>query len=319
MNTKKKISIIVPIYNVERYITRCINSILDQAFTNYELILVNDGSTDSSLNICNSFADLDCRIKVYTKPNGGLSDARNFGLKYATGDYVCFIDSDDFVEANYLLDLYERITSDKTEVAICEYFLVNEDGKKYSKVSLNESKIRQIGTGKDVLQHLYEKNNVANIVAWNKLYKRTLFDNHRFEKGRLFEDEYMIVPLFWDVQSVSFVNKPLYDYVQRTGSITNSPLDEKKINDQMVFKKNRITFFENKSNYFCRLATYDYKNWIIELLSQNEHKLTEHYKKLLRKEYISYIKFSDIKSPKQFLKDILVLININWIVRIHKI
>ena len=116
---KELISIIVPIYKVEKYIAKCIESLIEQTYSTYEIILVNDGSTDNSLEICNSFKKRDKRIKVYTKENGGLSDARNYGLKKAVGSYICFIDSDDWVDNDFIEVLYNLLKKNKCDISIC--------------------------------------------------------------------------------------------------------------------------------------------------------------------------------------------------------
>ena len=116
------ISIIVPVYNVEKYLDRCIQSILVQSFKKFELVLINDGSTDNSLKICQKYREEDNRIVLISQPNKGLSAARNTGLENIHGEYVCFIDSDDFVEKNYLRSLYNNLEKNKADISICEYF-----------------------------------------------------------------------------------------------------------------------------------------------------------------------------------------------------
>ena len=125
---KVKISVIVPIYNVEKWLSKCINSILAQNFKDFELILINDGSTDNSEKICYKFLDHDNRVKYFYKKNGGLSSARNLGIKKATGKYIVFIDSDDYVDKNYLQYLYESVSKNNSQVAICNFNLVDEKG-----------------------------------------------------------------------------------------------------------------------------------------------------------------------------------------------
>ena len=122
------ISVIVPVYNVEKWLDRCINSILLQSFKNFELLLVNDGSTDNSIEICNNYLKSDERISVFNKKNGGLSDARNYGLSYAKGKYIVFVDSDDYIQENYLFELYHGIHDNDAEVAVCGYNTVTETG-----------------------------------------------------------------------------------------------------------------------------------------------------------------------------------------------
>ena len=128
IKSNPEISIVVPVFNVEKFLKKCIESIISQSFSNFEVLLVNDGSTDGSLDICLQYTKIDDRVKVINKKNGGLSDARNAGIKYATGKYICFIDSDDFIEKEYLQKLYKNIVKYNSDVSMCEYFITDENG-----------------------------------------------------------------------------------------------------------------------------------------------------------------------------------------------
>lgn len=210
---KPKISIIVPVYNVENHLTRCIDSILNQSFEKFELILVNDGSNDDSLNICKKYLNIDERIKLVSQSNKGLSAARNTGLKYASGNYICFIDSDDFVEKDYLFLLLSNIEKFNSDISMCEYYLTDDKGKQYSVEKLNEPKDVSVLSGKETFSYFYKENYVPNVVAWNKIYTRGLFDNVKYNEGSYFEDEFIALSLFYEAKKVSFVRTPLYDYV----------------------------------------------------------------------------------------------------------
>lgn len=141
---KDLVSVVIPIYNVEKYLRKCIETVIDQTYTNIEIILVNDGSTDNSLQICNQFKEKDKRIKVINKKNGGLSDARNVGIKNAQGKYICFIDSDDFISEKYIEELHNLIVENKAQIAVCGFENVNEFGKSISKKEI----ISQVISGK---------------------------------------------------------------------------------------------------------------------------------------------------------------------------
>ena len=234
------ISVIVPIYNVQNELSRCIDSIIKQSYQKMELILVDDGSTDESLEICQRYANKDNRIKLYSKVNGGLSDARNFGLKYAVGDYVAFIDSDDYVESNYLEKLYTSVTEKKADVAVCAFNEVDTKENFIKTVNFPNELYGDEISGRELLKLVFARNGYTFIVAWNKLYKRELFDKVQFEKGKLHEDEYINFPLFWDVKRVSVVNESLYNYVQRTGSITNSKYSQRRFDSLFEFHQRRI-------------------------------------------------------------------------------
>ena len=168
-----QISIIVPVYNVEKYLSRCIDSILNQTFDDFELILIDDGSPDHSGAICDDYAKKDNRILVIHKENGGLSDARNAGINIASGEYIMFVDSDDYISKDMCEILYQRIIKDKSDMALCSVRGVNEEGEEIEKGTfivddrLLEEKDKFLGLG--------EANACAYIVAWNKLFKKFLW------------------------------------------------------------------------------------------------------------------------------------------------
>lgn len=308
---KVKISVIVPIYNVEQYLVKCINSILNQTFKDFELILVNDGSTDSSLSICKNYLKKDNRIKIINKKNGGLSEARNYGLDKAIGKYVCFIDSDDFVEQNYLSELYYTIKQSNSDITICEFNTVNEKYQRIDTVCLNEPQTVKQTSGKDVVKYLYEDNSIANVVAWNKLYKRSLFNNLKYEAGRFFEDEYMIVPILWEAKSVSFVRKPLYDYLQRPDSIMHTSLTGKKIKDTIDFQKQRIKFFHSVNRVdFEKKAIQNYRYSIIKMMMDDNCKANPKLKKELQSDFRKYRFSINENSLVENVKNILGYIDI---------
>ncbi|RTZ18816.1 glycosyltransferase, partial [Streptococcus pneumoniae] len=214
------ISIVVPVYNVEKYLKKSIESILNQTYQNIEILLVDDGSTDSSGKICESFSKVDPRIRVFHKENGGLSDARNFGIEQMKGQYVAFIDSDDYISKDYVWKLYSSIKNNDSEVSICSFLLVDEKGEKIKDELLDSGKICL--TGQQILEKVLTADGYRYVVAWNKLYRSTLFEKLKFKKGMLYEDEFLNYPLFWDCKRVSIVEEPLYLYVQRKGSIVQS-------------------------------------------------------------------------------------------------
>ena len=314
---KAKISVIVPVYNVEYYLVRCIESILNQSFKDFELILVNDGSTDDSLNICKKYADIDRRIKLITQPNKGLSAARNTGLKSANGSYICFVDSDDFVEKDYLFLLLSNIEKYKSDISMCEYYLTDDMGKKYSVERFNEPSDVSVLSGKETFTYFYKDKYVPNVVAWNKIYRKYLFDNIKYNEGYYFEDELIALPLFYKAKKVSFVRIPLYNYVQRKGSITNSPLSLKKIQDKTFLLKERINFFKkNKDKAMYKSAVQQYKNWLVDIKKFNINDIDN---SKLQLEYRKYFGIRSNNSLKLVVKDIIGFINLNIISRLAQI
>ena len=216
------LSIIVPIYNVEQYVDRCIQSILNQTYQNLEIILVDDGATDCSGAIADSYAAKDKRIKVFHKENGGLSDARNYGLEHVTGDYILFIDSDDFIVNIMCERLITVASSNNADIVSCNYYIYRgDDDISIHTMSVQDDK--RTFTGMDMLRYYLLKTEPFDLnVVWNKIFKLDLFNGVepvRFPKGRVQEDNFTIFMLFLNANSIVTVNEPLYYYVQRAGSI----------------------------------------------------------------------------------------------------
>lgn len=219
------ITIVIPVYNVKKYIERCIKSVINQTYKNIEIILVDDGSTDESGDICDEYAKKDNRIKVIHKKNGGLSDARNFGIDAANGKYISFVDSDDFVTNNYVEVLYNLIKNNDSDISVCIWKNVFEDNKtKKSYFTLFHREIT--ATNLVMLQHmLYQK--LFDTSACAKLYDISLFDNIRFPKGKLYEDLATTYKLFLKSKTISYSNDEIYYYFVRNNSITQSEFKEK--------------------------------------------------------------------------------------------
>lgn len=226
-----KISVIIPIYKVEKYIYECVDSILAQTYKNLEIILVDDGSPDKCGEICDEYKKIDSRIKVIHKKNGGLSDARNKGIEVMTGDYVAFVDSDDYVDQNYIKELYESIIKNQADIAVCNYYKYYEDIKKlkYTKKILTKEKVifNNIEGVKDVLT----ADSVVDVVTWNKLYKSELFLKNKlyFPFGKLHEDNFTTYKLLYFSDKIVFIEKPLYYYRLRSDSIMSSGFSTKRL------------------------------------------------------------------------------------------
>lgn len=208
---------IIPVYNVENYLSKCIKSILRQSYKNLEIILVDDGSNDTSFSICNSFIVKDKRIKLYHTNNLGLSHARNVGLNHANGKYIVFIDSDDYVHKDMISIMMHKIGN--ADMLICNYEKVtdNNDG-----LILQDSKMLKDDTWslKQFWQYYYfDDLRAFCCVAWNKLYKKDLFDNVRYPLNRIHEDEYVIGKIVNKCKKIKVIGNTLYYYVQRPNSI----------------------------------------------------------------------------------------------------
>lgn len=210
-----EISIIVPVYQVEKYISQCIESILSQTFTDFELILVDDGSKDNSGKICDEYATKDKRIKVIHKENGGAAVARNSGMDKATANYFTFIDGDDYIVPTMLECLYKTILEKDADIVACNYRYVFENGKK----DFSTENKAEILSGKEIF---YNRKNERNYgfwtVVWNKLYKAKTFKNVRFRCGKYYEDEFWANDIFQMNIKVVTVSDCLYYYRQHSTS-----------------------------------------------------------------------------------------------------
>lgn len=218
------ISIIIPIYKVEKYIERCINSVLSQTYSNIEIILIDDGSPDMCPSICDNYKLIDSRIQVIHKENGGLSDARNKGINISKGKYITFVDSDDYIENDYVEFLYKTILKEDSDIAICSYQSVYGNRMIIKQLEHRE----YILNSEETLEKmLYQKE--FNVSAWAKLYKRELFENIEFPKGKIFEDAFTTYKLVMKAKKISVNLEIKYNYMIRSNSILTSEFNEKKM------------------------------------------------------------------------------------------
>lgn len=209
------ISVIVPVYKVEKYINKCVESILNQTYKDYELILVDDGSPDNCGQICDSWAKKDNRIKVIHKENGGLSDARNVAVEIAKGDYITFIDSDDFIECDYLRILYNLIMETNAEIASC---CPNVFWEGETVARSGEEVHNSVLEPEEAFSNMLYEDKLTNS-AWGKIYSRQLFTNVRYPKGKLYEDMYVTYKLIMKSNRIVCTNLKLYNYLIRKNSI----------------------------------------------------------------------------------------------------
>jgi len=225
-----KISVIVPVYNVEKYVSKCIESIINQTYRNLEIIIVNDGSTDKSGDICDYYAKKDDRIVLIHQENQGLSMARNNAIDIASGDYVGFVDSDDWIASDMYHTLYGNATEYGADISMCNFYNVREDGVK-SPYSVESEGIK-------VLEGVYK---VAHNIrlsfncVWNRLYRRYLFEDIRFPKGKTFEDIFVMHRLVDMANRVVLSSECKYYYLLRQAGITLSPFNLKQTDDIEAF------------------------------------------------------------------------------------
>lgn len=223
-NTTPLISVIVPVYNVEKYVKKCINSIIQQSYSNLQIILVDDGSTDSSGNICDDMQKLDARIEVYHIDNSGLSGARNYGMKHIKGDYLVFVDSDDYIGRLHIENLHNALVQNpKAHLAVTSYTRFYDGQARIEPLpaaqpccSLKPIEALAIATGISNTSFFQE-------YAWGKLYDKTLFPLIVFPEGKLYEDRYVCYKIILHSESIAYENSNDYFYLcDRSGSITNS-------------------------------------------------------------------------------------------------
>lgn len=277
---KVKLSVIVPVYNVERYIGKCLDSLVNQTEKNIEIIIVNDGSTDNSQAIIDTYKSLYPNIIIsLTKKNSGLADTRNYGLPYATGEYVCFLDSDDYVEVDAYSKLLKCSDNGEKNIVACGYYKEWHD---HLKIITDP----EYGTIEEYLKD-------GLVVAWNKIYKRDwlLSTGVLFPKGLLYEDVEFFCKLLYfvdNIKNVAFVSEPLIHYVQRGDSISYS--ETTRINEIQIIISNILLFYKEKENGMDYYQEIEFK----------------FVKALLGSYYIKYLHLQNTKNKKYAIRN-------NWL------
>ena len=250
------VTVIIPVYNVEMYLPLCINSILKQTYQNLEIILIDDGSTDDSPGICDTYALKDNRIKVIHQQNQGAAVARNTGLENATGEYIVFVDSDDFINEKMIEKLYIALKQTDSDLSICNFKYTSENGKE---IDLKETDIKnEVLYTEEIIDKLFQNNNCGYIVIWNKMYKKDLWKQIRYPVGVIYEDEAVIHHIFSKCKKVATIPDELYYYRQVSGSIMNSERNEKNL-DKYLALADRLMFLKSAvSKENIRKLAYQY-------------------------------------------------------------
>jgi len=285
------ISIVVPIYNVEKYLKKCVQSILVQTYSHLEIILVDDESPDNCGKMCDTFQEEDARVKVIHKKNGGLSDARNAGIELASGKYITFIDSDDTITFDYIEVLYQSIQENHADISIGGLTVIYDTNAIIEKNTCDET----ILTSEETLEKiLYDEG--IDLCAVAKLYKRDLFDKIRFPVGRLYEDAATTYKVIDSAKRISVIHKRIYNYVIRRTSITNCSFNRKKM-DLIFSTKEMCDFitlkYPNLEKACERRLMYAYLSTLSQLASSNESHKKEQY------ELMEYVR----RNSKKVLKD----------------
>lgn len=292
MNNHPLITVIIPCYNAERTLERCLTSVVHQAYDNLEIILVDDGSTDNSSKIYESFQEKDSRIKILRQDNSGVSKARNIGVKAAAGDYLCFVDSDDWVEPEYCSELYQILNEENADIAIIEASYENENGNIVFHKATSEEKVLD---GKEALSMLLE-DNVIQSHPWGKLYKTLFLKNVNFpENLKCYEDYSTLFKVFDKAQKVVKSNKKLYHYIQHDDSLSHNLSPETAyyfylaiINVFQFLKKNKEVKHNSKITRNIIKKLLMVLKRILRQTGQEEMK-TE--KEEIRKSFKSFLKY----------------------------
>ena len=306
-----KISIIVPVYNVEQYLERCVESLINQTHKNIEIILVDDGSKDNSGKLCDELAQRDSRIIVYHKENGGLSDARNYGIDKSTSDYVGFVDSDDFVDEDMYEILLSNLLKFDSEISFCRLNDVfNDDITKD-----NTENKPYLMTSEQAIKMVLEAK-VFSVTAVNKLYKKSLFDQIRFDKGKIAEDAFIMVDLLSRCEKIAATEAKKYYYMHRENSITTQKFTPKFLNVIEAYEKNAKIVSNKYPDLKYQADTricWAYFYVLDRLLKDEEYKDEQLETELIQylKKHKKFILSNSLFNAKRKLSFVTLLINKN--------
>ena len=297
MNKQELISVIIPVYNVNNYLRKCLQSIINQSYKNLEIIIIDDGSSDGSSEICDEFLSKDKRIKVIHKKNEGVSIARNIGISIAKGKYIGFVDSDDYIERNMYEILYNNLIRYNSDISMCNYY-IEKDGKKTYKKHID---IKNILVIDDKIQfYKYLNENYYKGFLWNKLFKKELFNNNELDSQiHMCEDLLILARIAEKSKRYCFTTTCLYNYVLRKNSAYNSNINYKhltalkayeeiitiikKYNDEMLIDSYKLTYF-----YWCNDICKKYNQWNINEKENILKKKKVLYKNLMKSNNLNW-------------------------------
>lgn len=301
------ISIVIPVYNVEKYLSMCLESVLAQTYKNIEILLVDDGSTDNSGQICDDYKNKDNRIIVIHKENGGAADTRNVGIKNATGKYITFIDSDDTAELNYIEYLYSLLKKYGTNMSIAAYSIISNE----KKINIGQGYQEELFNTQEGLDRLLcEKGFTVSPCA--KLYNKNLFDDIGYPKGKLFEDNETTYKLIMKCEEIAYGNLSIYNYYKRDNSMMTSKFNMKKLDlieltdkmcDDIEKKYPKLKKSTDKKRITARFSIL--RQMLIEKLNDEQKKIVKGIKK-----YIKSRKWQIFKNPKIDKRDKIALISL---------
>lgn len=285
---KDLISVVVPVYRVEQYLDQCMQSILKQTYPNLEIILVDDGSPDRCGEWCDKYQKNDVRVQVIHQKNGGLSKARNAGIERATGDYITFVDSDDYIHPKMYEILLSQMKRLDAEVGICDYLEVSDTETRMFRAEVKDEDAL-LFTKKEAKNgyYIYEKK-ARFVVAWNKLYKRELFDKVRYPEGKVHEDTYTTYKALYKAKGIAWVNKPLYYYRIRNSSITGKGFCAERLHILEALQEQMAFYRKKKEYYLWGVVFTDYRDYVRAF--QKEIKSSDPGKRISLEKYWKYLK-----------------------------
>lgn len=309
MESDPQISIIVPVYNVSAYLPECINSIIKQKFTNVEIILVDDGSTDSSGEICDDFKKKDSRINVIHKKNGGLSSARNAGIQSARGKYIGFVDGDDWISSDMYGELYRIAESTQAQMVCCRCLEVTGDSS--NKECCGSSSVTVLESG-NVLKKLFRRKIKESV--YDKLFLRELFKEIRFPEGEINEDTPVLVKLIMKSRQTALLDRYLYYYRIREGSITKSGYSERfRIVDKHIMEIEKLItqYYPELSAEMKYFFGVHYYCLILSILkdknNKNYMKDYQYYLQRFRNSFVPFMRWGTGQPKDRFLAVLLIL------------
>lgn len=300
------ISVIVPVYKVEAYLDRCVESILAQTYTDFELILVNDGSPDNCPAMCDAWTAKDSRITVIHQANGGLSAARNAGIAMAQGDYLCFVDSDDVIRADTLSLLMEYLSREGADVAMGKLTRFATDNELIEMMVPRDEETATVLSGEDALHGFFDSALPASrlVSACGKLFRRSLFERIKFPVGRLFEDEFTTYLLYARSEHVVLVEAPLYFYFINDGGITRNLTPQKRC-DEYDAQWERIIFFKETKRialyHKALLAFLQTAQWDLIACRKDSNAMDADKRKLFEEQYAEVFSLARSEGILDFL------------------
>lgn len=301
----EKISVILPIYGVEKFLDECIQTVVNQSYKNLEIILVDDGSTDNCPRICDKWVEKDSRIKAIHKTNGGLSDARNAGMNVATGEYFIFVDSDDLVHPQMIEILYSMAKKQDADMVGC-CFKEFTDGQKISYPMYGEDIRWKKYSANEAMIESCTNSDIHNcfIVAWNRIYRRSLFNHIQYPFGKIHEDAFVAFQLLEAASGMVLVEPQLYYYRQRPGSIKNSAFSVKEIDTLYSFEMRISNAEEYGVTKCCRMLIVPYLQYCLRYLGTIDNKgnkeICTELKQIYKNAFIKYRKYLNTKSKVKF-------------------